>query len=473
MNRYFIIILLALLVSCNGKNTVQAKKKTNVLSGSISNLPNKYVVLTAWLGFEPEIIDTLNIDKNGVFTFTFDSTRHTGMYRLMLGMDMKAQFYGGTERYLDIIYNYEDIELKADFNKIPEEVIFSKSKENKVFYDFYIRDNKVNTQLEILTQLKPYFPENDDFYPSIRNQYNKLQDQHLGYVKDLLKNNSNSFVANIISSMVMPNLAFLLDGAERDKYVKQHYFDNVNYNDTSLLYTNVLSTKSFSYLQLFRNQNMPRGLQEQAFTKAIDTIFKKAQVNEKVYKMVRNYIIKGFERIDNESILTYIAEKYTLNNTCSDDKEAVKLNRRVEGFKKLMIGTKVPNIVSIDANGLNYNLYDSKDEYTLIVFYASWCPHCADVLPKINTYLSSKKINTLTIVAISLDNEEKAWKDFIILNGKNWTNICDTKAWDGKSAIDFYIYATPTMFLLDKNKIILSKPIEYEEVIHEFKKAGL
>lgn len=473
MNRYFLILLLAFLVSCNGNNIVQAKKKTNVLSGSISNLPNNYVVLTAWAGFEPEIIDTLKIDKNGTFTYTFDSTRHTGMYRLVLGMDMKAQFYGGTERYLDIIYNYEDIELNADFNKIPENVVFIKSDENKLYYDFFIRDNKVNTQLEILTQLKPYFPEGDDFYPNIKNQYNKLQDKHLDYIKKQIENNKNLFASQIISSMAMPRLEFLLEGAARDKYVKQHYFDNVNYTDTALIYTNVLSSKSFSYLQLFRNENMPRGIQEQAFMKAIDTIFKKAQVNDKVYKMVRNYIIKGFERIDNENILTYIAEKYTLNNTCSDDKEAVKLNRRVEGFKKLIIGTKVPNIIATDVNNLAYNLYDSKDEYTLIVFYSSWCPHCTNVLPKINTYLSTKKPNNVNIVAISLDNVEKSWKDFVAINGKSWINICDLKAWDGKPAIDYYIYATPTMFFVDKNKIILAKPIEYEEVIREFKKVGL
>ena len=124
------------------------------------------------------------------------------------------------------------------------------------------------------------------FYPNIKNQYNKLQDKHLDYIKKQIENNKNLFASQIISSMAMPRLEFLLEGAARDKYVKQHYFDNVNYNDTALLYTNVLSSKSFSYLQLFRNENMPRGIQEQAFMKAIDTIFKKAQVNEKVYKMV-------------------------------------------------------------------------------------------------------------------------------------------------------------------------------------------
>jgi hypothetical protein len=38
------------------------------------------------------------------------------------------------------------------------------------------------------------------------------------------------------------------------------------------------------------------------------------------------------------------------------------------------------------------------------------------------------------------------------------------KGWDGKTVNDFYIYAAPTMFLLDKDKKIISKPMTFEEV---------
>ena len=35
---------------------------------------------------------------------------------------------------------------------------------------------------------------------------------------------------------------------------------------------------------------------------------------------------------------------------------------------------------------------------------------------------------------------------------------------DGTVASDYYIYATPTMFLLDKEKRILGKPTSFEEL---------
>lgn len=34
----------------------------------------------------------------------------------------------------------------------------------------------------------------------------------------------------------------------------------------------------------------------------------------------------------------------------------------------------------------------------------------------------------------------------------DWLNLSDLNGWEGKAAKDYFIYATPTMFLLDDNK---------------------
>jgi hypothetical protein len=39
------------------------------------------------------------------------------------------------------------------------------------------------------------------------------------------------------------------------------------------------------------------------------------------------------------------------------------------------------------------------------------------------------------------------------------------KKWDGKVATDYNIYATPTMFLIDKKMKIIAKPISFNELI--------
>ena len=45
-----------------------------------------------------------------------------------------------------------------------------------------------------------------------------------------------------------------------------------------------------------------------------------------------------------------------------------------------------------------------------------------------------------------------------------YLNVSDQKGWDGKAAGDYFIYATPTMFVLDSNKKIIGKPVNYDEL---------
>jgi len=477
MNKILLFVLLIIgYTACNNSNgnySKSADKPEYLLKGTISNMPQAFIVLTSIHDYEPEVIDTIKLDNKGSFSYKLTNKSHIGIYRLMLGKDMKAQFFGGGETYLDLIFNKEDIEFSTDFNAIDDKISFTKSEENKIYFEFIKRDDKTNTQLEILSQMKEYFPEGDDFYPDIKKRYNTLQDNYIKYTDNLLRECKDLFVSRIVKSKRYPKLDFALTFMDKSKYMKLHYFDNADFNDTLLMYTDVLSSKSFGYLQLYRNQQLPKDKQEKEFMRAIDFLFGRANVNEKVYKYVRNYIIKGFERIDSEPILTYIAENYTLKNTCESDKEAVKLNRRVEGFKKLSLGSKAPTLTVNDNNGKKKSLYDVQAEYTLVLFWASWCPHCTEMLPQLKKLYDKTDRNKMEVIAISIDSDNKSWQDFIIKGGYTWINSCDLKIWDGKAASDYYVYATPTMLLLDKDKNILAKPTSFEELKDALKKTGI
>ena len=73
-------------------------------------------------------------------------------------------------------------------------------------------------------------------------------------------------------------------------------------------------------------------------------------------------------------------------------------------------------------------------------------------------------MKNIEVVAISLDTSRVDWLNFVRDNALNILNISDQKGWDGKAAGDYFIYATPTMFLLDSNKKIIGKPTTFEEL---------
>ena len=338
------------------------------------------------------------------------------------------------------------------------------SKENMVYYNYLKRTDQSGVKLDVLNQMPQFFPRTDDFYPTIKKQYEKELKNYLGYMKKMMKDNAGLFAVSYIKSDMLPILQFNIITVEKNEFLKRHFFENVNFADTMLLHTDIFANKAIKYIKLFQNPYYLKPIQDNEYQKAVDTIMRRASANDKVYNFLLGYLIDGFERIDNEEVLTYISEHYSGEKSCKDNDHLTRLNKRVEGFKKIAIGTIAPNVSVKDINGKVVSLADIKTEYTLVVFWASWCPHCVDELPDLKKIYDRQTVKKMEVLALSLDSNIVSWVDFI-KNGKyNWINCSDFSGWDGKAAQDYYIYATPTMLLLNKDKMILGKPKNIKEL---------
>ena len=135
--------------------------------------------------------------------------------------------------------------------------------------------------------------------------------------------------------------------------------------------------------------------------------------------------------------------------TCTADGD-VDLQQRLAAYKNTRKGMLAPKIVTD-----NFNLYNlANSDSTLVVFWASWCAHCQEELPILYKKLAARK--GIQVVAVGLDDVEPAWqsakKQFPL-----WQHIRAPKKWDDANVAPYGIYATPTMFLLDKEKHILGK----------------
>jgi peroxiredoxin len=218
-------------------------------------------------------------------------------------------------------------------------------------------------------------------------------------------------------------------------------------------------------LTYYRNPQLPKELLEKEFMKATDTLLNKAKVNPVVYQHITEYLIDGFRKYGLDKSLDYIVDNYVIkDNLCLDVKTEGLIKKRIEQAIKFKIGDIVPNISLPDAEGRERNLKNIDTGNTLIIFYASWCPHCKELLPKLNDLVKSKTEYKLTIFAISLDSKKEDWIEFSKENCPDLLNVCDLKGWDGNAPNDYFIYATPTMFLIDKERKIICKPITFDDL---------
>jgi peroxiredoxin len=135
------------------------------------------------------------------------------------------------------------------------------------------------------------------------------------------------------------------------------------------------------------------------------------------------------------------------------------LDRRIQQSKNFKVGNPVPKIILPDSSGSDIELNKIQTSQILIIFYASWCPHCQTLLPQIYDLYKNQEEKKIEVLAISIDTSKADWLNFIRNNNLDWLNACDLEGWNGKAATDYYLYATPTIFLIDqKNKLILNQP---------------
>ena len=248
----------------------------------------------------------------------------------------------------------------------------------------------------------------------------------------------------------------------RDQLFKTTYFNNFDFTDESLMNSSVYSDKVFKYLMSYGQRGLTKEQQEQEFKNAIDVIIFNTNQNEKVYEFILDYLVRGFEKLRLDNLITYIADKYS-GTTCQTD-EITTLERRLLQ-QKMKVGTLVPDFTLNDINGDPVQLSEVLKEKNLILFWASWCPHCAEMVQQIFNWQKSLNSTNFEIIAVSLDEDKKEWEEKVFdLKIESWYNLSSLKKWECDVVMDYNVYATPTMFIIDKERKIIGKPLTLVEL---------
>lgn len=440
------LLLLFLLVS-----TLTTFGQQYTIDGKFTGITDKNVYLIEYHEGNQQIIDTAVTDKQGAFSFTLSNAK-PGMYIV----------YVSPQNMLEIVFDSEDIAFETTGSTTQDNIHFLKSKENKIYYDYiYVKVNNQN-KLNLLRPTIRNYPKDDTFYRVMINQYDSLVEQIGNTVKVATINNPDKLVTRFICSdwPVIPPAG--LSELEEIDYLKKHYFDHIDFYDTALINSSILSSRLVGYLQLYQNKNMTKEQAEEAMKPAIDTILVKATLNGEVYGYVLDYLVGGFETVGFDKLLIYLDDANAAENICKDSTRAAVQNK-LDLAKKLAIGAVAPKIVDDDIYGKPFDLYKLNAKKTVLVFWASWCSHCTETLPKIKN-IYDRNPGQFEVVAVSVDDDIKELKRTVANQGYNWINIAEGAGWDGKIPLEYGITGTPTFFVLDKDKKIISKPRNISEL---------
>jgi peroxiredoxin len=162
-----------------------------------------------------------------------------------------------------------------------------------------------------------------------------------------------------------------------------------------------------------------------------------------------------------DSLLSRLDPKLSVTPSIIDLKE------RLVKTKKVAIGQVAPDFTQNDPSGNPVKLSDvySKNEYTLIDFWAAWCGPCRQENPNVVAAYAAFKAKGFGVFGVSLDQDHDRWVKAIEDDKLTWTQVSDLKYWQSDAAKMYAVNSIPANFLVDKTGKIVARNLRGEDLL--------
>ncbi|QTD36179.1 TlpA family protein disulfide reductase [Polaribacter batillariae] len=429
----------------------------HTVSGTMTNaLETDWVILYKIKGARQQFVqnstikkDTIIIDgKNqiiGTFQFQIPQTSKAGFYRIT--------YRTNSPNFVDFIYNNEDVSFTFHPDYPEQSVTFSKSNENIIYKNYLNEISKAQQKLDSLqiTAIKNPNLDLNANYKAAFNQVNVIQNTYL-------KNTNGMYVQPFIKATLRANPSEIKTTAkDYMSNITSTFFDHMDFKDKTLINSSFLVDRITDYV-FYINYSENKDVQQKLYKESVKTVLSKIE-NLPFKKDVIEFLVAQFENTKNLELIDFLFENYYEKLP-----EGLQ-NKDYLKEKKALFATEVGRIApdfSWKENGKDLKLSTLNDaEKYVLVFWSTGCSHCLKEIPLLHKFLQDK--TGVKVVAFSLEKNDFGWKN-MKATLPNWHHILGLNKWENKIARTYNIMATPTYFILDKNKKIIAKPETLEDL---------
>ncbi|HOK60663.1 thioredoxin-like domain-containing protein [Tenuifilum sp.] len=459
MKKFFLITLtLSLMVFASAF----AQKNGYRIEVKIDGLTQGDLLLGYHFGDKKYVKDTATVNSKGFAVFEGDTLLPGGIYLVILP----------EKNYFEVLVDKnQKFSVATSKDNLLENLKFTNSSENEGFikYQRFMIDMQKQSK-ELSEQLKESLSDSLKAN-AIRDKMNELNNKVLAYWDEVEANYKGTLLAAIIKAMrnvEAPKHNIAKDTPKYDSlvwahnynYNRYHFFDNIDFSDARLLRTPILESKINVY---FDRVLLP--MPDSIIPAAIELI-EKAKANKEMFQYILSTLTNKFqtsERMGMDGVFVAVAEKYYLGGQAwwADQKLLDKIAERVKAIKPNIIGNIAPDLWLPNPNGKYYRLSDVNAKVTVAYFWDPDCSHCKKVTPELKKVYEKYKGKGFEVFAVYTQGDQPKWMEYIKANELTWINV-----WDPTFSSNFRnlydIYATPVIYVLDKNKKILAKRISVE-----------
>ena len=421
------------------------------IKGQFLKIPNQTIKLEGFNGLKTYPISLTTTDVNGKFELSYSKTDYGVGY--LMAVDNKPLF---------VILSGEEIELAGESLSNFETIKIKKGQENQYFEQFANEHPKREQALSAWLYLEKIYATDTLFavqkHPvnAIKKEKLRIKNEDAAFL-DALPNESYVkwfLPTRKLVSSVSTVVQYRPEGIP--EMIKA--FRNMDYTDARLYKSGLFKDAIESHFWLLENSGNPLDNVFEEMKISIDAIFTKLSTNEKIFNQLTDYLFDLLERHSLFQASEYLALKVLNEGSCTitDD-----LANQLETYRAMKKGNIAADMVFDKTNFVNpkitlTKLSDIKSNYTVVVFGASWCPKCNEELPEITKRYDKWKSKGIEVIFVAIEEGRNSFIDFA--EALPFPSYSDVKKWESKIVKDYYIFSTPTMFLLDSKREIILRP---------------
>lgn len=446
--------------------TTHAQLSSFNIQGHLDNYSEDTIFLGYYYGDKQYLIDTATV-KDGDFTFDIDSLKE-GVYLVVMPPDNK---------YFQIMITSPENEFSftGDISKIEETIEFTNSKDNSLFYENLRYISSKRKEVEDLNSQKEGMAESDQ--KSIDDKLKAINGEVVAYQNGLVEKNPGLLTSALVESgfqIEMPEYQGTPEeiNLKQYQYYKKHYFDYVNLSDGRLLRSpkHIIFDRVNYYIEKLTPQH------PDSLIRSLDYLLHKMEGAEETYRYFLIKFLNDYAQskiVGMDAVYVHLALEYYAKDKAPwvEQEQLEKIIQNARDAEPTLIGKYAPNIKLQLRDSMDITLYDIKSEYLIVVFWAHDCGHCKESMPKLKEFYDKHGVDldlkVFSVCTKVLKDEPPCW-DFVDEKGLNdmdgWINTSDQKG--GRSFMHslFNIKKTPKLFILDRDKKIISKDLGPEQL---------
>ncbi len=189
-----------------------------------------------------------------------------------------------------------------------------------------------------------------------------------------------------------------------------------------------------------------------------------------VYSMVNylriekefDYMYGLAERVKNEMPNTKYSRMFVSEISRMKEYKDDQLKKEATGA--VAVGKPAPDFKLNDVSKQEISLSSFKGKYVLIDFWASWCGPCRAESPNMVNLYKKFKGSNFEIIGVSLDGNDKLWKEAIKKDGLDWIHVSDLMQWNSPVIALYQIDGIPATVIVDPKGIVVAKNLRGKEL---------